>query len=323
MKRIASISLDLDNQWSYMKTHGDDGWKEFPSYLDKVVPRILKFLSDRDLKITFFVVGQDAALGKNRDAIKSIAEAGHEIANHSFNHEPWLHLYSRAEIVEEFEKTEAAIESVTGKRPVGFRGPGFSLSPAVLEVLGERGYEYDCSTLPTYIAPLARAFFFLKSPAMSAEEREKLKRLYGKFSDGLRPLNPHLIDAGERKIVEIPVTTFPVVKVPTHVSYLMYLMSFSPAAARAFWRSCVAACGITGTQPSLLLHPTDFLSGDEVPELKFFPGMNMASAKKIEMLDFVLGRLCERFEPFTLREHATTASLALRPGSRDLELERA
>ena len=38
---IASLSLDLDNKWSYMKTHGDPGWEGFPSYLDTVVPRFL------------------------------------------------------------------------------------------------------------------------------------------------------------------------------------------------------------------------------------------------------------------------------------------
>src|SRR5205085_3905869 len=140
-KPLASLSLDLDNKWSYMKTHGDAGWETFPSYLDTVVPRVLNFLKDRDLKITFFIVGQDAALEKNREAIASIAAAGHEIGNHSFNHEPWLHLYSKEQLVEEFEKTENAIGDVTGKRPVGFRGPGYRLSPTVLEVLAERGYE--------------------------------------------------------------------------------------------------------------------------------------------------------------------------------------
>ena len=128
MKRNASLSLDLDNQWSYMKTHGDAGWETFPSYLDVVVPRVLQFLKERELKITFFIVGQDAALEKNREAIASIAAAGHEIGNHSFNHEPWLHLYSKQELIEEFEKTETALENVTGKIPFGFRGPGFSMS---------------------------------------------------------------------------------------------------------------------------------------------------------------------------------------------------
>ncbi|MGZ0174718.1 MAG: hypothetical protein ACKVHE_34900 [Planctomycetales bacterium] len=61
-KPIASLSLDLENKWSYMKTHGDAGWASFPSYLDIVVPRFIDFLNKRDLKITVFIVGQDAAM---------------------------------------------------------------------------------------------------------------------------------------------------------------------------------------------------------------------------------------------------------------------
>ena len=307
MKSIASISLDLDNQWSYMKTHGDAGWETFPSYLDVAVPRILKFLKDREMKITFFVIGQDAALEKNREAIASISAAGHEIANHSYNHEPWLHLYSRDEIVEEFEKTENAIEDVTGVRTVGFRGPGFSLSQTVLDVLGERGYEYDCSTLPTYIAPLARAYYFFKSPEMSDEEREKLKKLFGKFSDGFRSLKPHFIEAAGRTMVEIPVTTFPIVKTPIHASYLMYLATFSRAAAKLYWRSAVTACSLTGVQPSFLLHPLDFLSGEDVDALKFFPGMNQPTAKKLDLLASTIDAMSAKWDIVTMRQHADAA----------------
>ena len=162
MKPIASLSLDLDNKWSYMKTHGDAGWEKFPTYLETVVPRSLEFLRARNLNITYFIVGQDAAREENFDAIRQISDARHEIGNHSFNHEPWLHLYSKQELIREFEQTENALENVTGQIPKGFRGPGYSLSPTVLEVLAERGYEYDCSTLPTYIAPLARAFLFFQ-----------------------------------------------------------------------------------------------------------------------------------------------------------------
>ena len=60
-KPLASLSLDLDNQWSYMKTHGDEGWDSFPSYLDLLVPRVLETLDKHALQITFFIVGQDAA----------------------------------------------------------------------------------------------------------------------------------------------------------------------------------------------------------------------------------------------------------------------
>ena len=101
-KPLASISLDLDNKWSYLKTHGDEEWESMPSYFDYVVPRFLDFFDERDIKITVFVVGQDAALEKNHAPLGSIADAGHEIGNHSFNHEPWLHLYTPSELNQEF-----------------------------------------------------------------------------------------------------------------------------------------------------------------------------------------------------------------------------
>ncbi len=316
MKQIASLSLDLDNQWSYMKTHGDAGWEAFPSYLDVVVPRILQFLKERDLNITFFIVGQDAALEKNREAIASIATAGHEIGNHSFSHEPWLHLYSKDELVEEFDKTEKALADVTGKRPVGFRGPGYSLSPTVLQVLAERGYEYDCSTLPTYIAPLARAYYFFKSPEMSDEEREKRKKLFGKLSDGFQTLKPHLIDIAGMSMVEIPVTTFPVVKTPIHLSYLIYLSTFSAGLAMMYWKTALAMCRATGIQPSLLLHPLDFLSDDDNSELKFFPGMNMPAKRKLSLVSGFLRAYTDSFSVVTMREHADSFKTGLAVESR-------
>src|SRR5262249_8483709 len=122
-KPIASLSLDLDNKWSYLKTHGDRGWEQYPSYLDVVVPRFLEMLGSLDLRTTVFIVGQDAAIARNRSLLRSIAAAGHEIGNHSFHHEPWLHLYSPAEIEAEISTAEESIAAATGVVPSGFRGP--------------------------------------------------------------------------------------------------------------------------------------------------------------------------------------------------------
>lgn len=303
-KTTASLSLDLDNKWSYMKTHGDAGWESLPSYLDVCVPRILDFLHERDLRITFFVVGQDAALEKNREPLTQISAAGHEIGNHSFNHEPWLHLYTKQELVDEFQKTEDAMARITNQKLVGFRGPGYSLSPTVLEVLAERNYEYDCSTLPTYIAPLARAYYFFKSPEMSDEEREKRKKLFGKFSDGFQSLKPYKWQIGEKSLVEIPVTTLPIFKTPIHASYVIYLSTFSKTLARAYWQTAIEMCRASGTQLSLLLHPLDFLSGEDAPELKFFPAMNLPIEKKLEFVSEILDVLTNNFTVGNMREHA-------------------
>jgi len=291
-----------------MKTHGDAGWESFPSYLDIVVPRALEFLKKRDLKITFFVVGQDAALEKNRKALAQIPKAGHEIGNHSFKHEPWLHLYSKEDLIEEFEKTEAALKEATGQMPKGFRGPGYSLSPTVLEVLAERGYEYDCSTLPSYIGPLARAYYFLSSPDMSREEKAKRKKLFGKFSDGFQRLKPYKWKVGENEITEIPVTTLPVFKVPIHASYVIYLSTFSKPAARLYWKTALKLCRFTGTQLSLLLHPLDFLSGEDAPELKFFPAMSLPIKQKLEFVGEILEAMSENFEIVNMHEHAERIS---------------
>lgn len=302
-KPIASLSLDLDNQWSYMKIHGDAGWESFPSYLDKVVPRALRFLQERDLTITFFIVGQDAALEKNHRAMRAIADAGHEIGNHSFHHESWLHLYSETEIEDEIAIAEQQIEKITGQRPVGFRGPGYSLSDAVLRVLQRRGYEYDASTFPTFLGPLARAYYFMTSRLTKAE-REKRKALFGGFKDGLQPLKPYRWSIRTEHLTEMPVTTMPIFKIPIHFSYVLYLSVFSSGLALLYFRIALWLCKLTKTPPSLLLHPLDFLGCEDVPELAFFPGMSLPSYKKLYVLDKALNILTKNFNVVPVGEHA-------------------
>ena len=64
------LSLDLDNQWSYMKIHGDEGWEGFPSYLDVFIPYILDALDLFNCKITFFIVGKDADIERNQPFLR-------------------------------------------------------------------------------------------------------------------------------------------------------------------------------------------------------------------------------------------------------------
>ena len=308
-KPICSLSLDLDNQWSYMKTHGDAGWETFPTYLDVVIPRFLDVMEGLGVKMTVFIVGQDAALERNREALRQIPAAGHEVGNHSFNHEPWLHLYSEAELREEIQKAEDVIESATGRRPKTWRGPGFSFSRTVLEVLSERGYVCDASTFPTFLGPLARAYYFMKS-GLGSEDRETRDRLFGKLNEGFRPLKPYFWELGEghRPLLEIPVTTMPILKAPFHLSYLLYLATFSPAVAKAYFWKAITLCRVMGVEPSFLLHPLDFLGADDVPELAFFPAMNRGGSWKVDQAKIFRGMLSDRFEIVTMEGHAEIAS---------------
>jgi peptidoglycan/xylan/chitin deacetylase (PgdA/CDA1 family) len=310
--RYASLSLDLDNQWSYMKTHGDAGWQSHPSYLDAVVPQILGFLAARRLTITFFIVGQDAALAKNHAALRAIVDAGHEIGNHSFRHEPWLHLYSPAELDQELRQAEEAIESATGVRPRGFRGPGFSLSEETLETLLRRGYDYDATVFPNLLNPLARAYLFSTSK-LTPEEKAQRSALFGTWQDAFRPVRPFRWQLAGGRLLEIPVTTLPGLKIPMHLSYLIYLARFSRIAARTYLRFALGACAATGTQPSILLHPLDFMGREDCPQLAFFPGMDIARERKLAILAELFDILAAKYETVTMGEHAKRAA-----ASRDL-----
>lgn len=330
MKPLASLSLDLDNKWSYMKTHGDQGWESYPTYLDIVVPRFLKFFAERDTKITVFIVGQDAALEKNHDALASISDAGHEIGNHSFHHEPWLHLYSIEQIDEELARTEEHLERVTGQCPVGFRGPGFSLSPDVLRVLSRRGYQYDCSTFPTFLGPLARLYYFMTAKLDEKQKNER-KKLFGTISEGFRPLRPYLWSVsdqavnripsppprGSTTLLEIPVTTMPLFKVPIHVSYLLYLDQFSRALAMTYWHMALTMCRLNGVAPSLLLHPLDFMGCDDDSDLSFFPAMRVPHQRKVDLVAKVIDSMAKHYRLVPMREHAADAARQL--GCQQLE----
>lgn len=306
-KPIASLSLDLDNLWSYQRTHGDPDWEQRRSYFPVLMPRLLDLLDERGCRITFFIVGADAAAPASRPWLRMITERGHEVGNHSFHHECWMHRHSNDEIVADLAAAEDAIGEATGERPRGFRGPGFSWSPAVLEILAQRGYSYDASTLPTYLGPLARAYF-LATARLDAEQRRRRRELFGSFRDGMRPAGAyHWRLPSGRSLLEIPVTTMPVLKAPFHMSYLIYLSRFSRRLMWSYLRLALELCLRTGTTPSFLLHPLDVLGPEDAPQLAFFPGMDVASEPKRALVREVLAALAERFTLVPMSAHAAHA----------------
>jgi peptidoglycan-N-acetylglucosamine deacetylase len=295
-KILASVSLDLDDQWSYMKVHGDDGWETFPSYLDIVVPIFLDVFDKLGIKITFFVVGQDAAIERNHKILRSIIERGHEIGNHSFHHESWLKTYSKEKIEEEIKIAEEAIHTATGVTTNMFRGPGFSWSNDLLEVLQKRNYLFDASILPTYISPLMRKYYFAKSK-LTKEQKESRKELFGSYKEGFYPLKPYKWNLKSGKqLLEIPVTTMPFFKLPFHQSYLLFISGYSNWLMKTYLRFSIFMCRITKTPPSYLLHPLDLIGGDDVPQLSFFPGMNIKSDKKLQVFETAITMLKKHFD---------------------------
>lgn len=306
-KPIASLSLDLDNLWAYQRSHGNPAWTHYGSYLPILMPPLLDLLDEHACRLTFFVVGADAAAPTSVPWIRMITERGHEVGNHSFNHECWMQRYSREKITSEIERTEEAIVAATGERPLGYRGPAFSWSPVLLEVLADRGYLYDASTLPTYLGPLARAYF-LATAGLTSEERRRHRDLFGSLRDGTRPVHAYrwALDSG-RFLLELPVTTVPFIKTPFHMSYLIYLGRFSLRLMRGYLRAAIELCLRNGVTPSFLLHPLDVLDLEHAPDLAFFPGMDVPATRKRAIVREVITTLSTYFTLVPMSAHAAHA----------------
>ena len=178
-------------------------------------------------------------------------------------------------------------------------------------MLARRGYCYDASTFPTFLGPLARAYYLMTAKLDPAELRRR-KRLFGTFGEGLRPLRPYRWKGDGGGLIEIPVTTMPLLKLPIHVSYLLYLSVFSRRLALAYFESALRLCRWTATPPSLLLHPLDFLGCDDTRDLAFFPAMSLPNSAKLALVSDVLDRLTAHFAPVPLREHAAEVARSAR-----------
>jgi peptidoglycan/xylan/chitin deacetylase (PgdA/CDA1 family) len=83
-------------------------------------PRLLEMLKQRNIKATFYCVGQCVA--EYPEIAKRIVEEGHEIASHSWNH-PNLIPMSEASVRDQLERTHQVIKQATGVEPKTFRPP--------------------------------------------------------------------------------------------------------------------------------------------------------------------------------------------------------
>ncbi len=170
-----------------------------------------------------------------------------------------------------------------------------------------RGYKYDCSTFPTYLGPLARMYYFM-STKLTKEQRAERKQLFGKFSEGFRPLKPFQWNFPEGQLTEIPVTTMPLFKAPIHASYILYLAQFSKLAATTYWNMALTMCRMAGIGPSLLLHPLDFMGCDDDRDLAFFPAMGRPAEPKIELVAWMIDQMSKHYDIRPMKDHAAAIS---------------
>lgn len=302
-KPFLSLSLDLDNTWSYLKIHGDEKWQEAPSHFPLFIPIFLNTMKLHELKATVFIVGRDAENVEDAVWLEKLTTSGHDVGNHSLNHEPWMQTYSEEKIVEEITHAHEAISKASGKEPIGFRGPGFCQSKQLLDALSKIGYRYDASLLATVIGPIARLYYLLGAKKFKDEEKEKRKVLFGSFSNGFRPNIPFIWKTKYGRLLEVPVTTMPLFRTPIHLSYLIWLSQFSKGLAWIYLKMWISLSKQLKVAPSILLHPPDFLGAEDLPALSFFPGMKLSRKFKLELVNEIFTELKNHFQIITLNEH--------------------
>ena len=146
--RVAvGLSFDLDNETGTLR----DGLTS-PALLSQGeygsragLPRVLSLLDKHAIAASFFVPAVTAML--HPDSMKLIAKSGrHEVGLHGWIHERNSQLDEATER-DLLTRAARALETSTGKRPVGMRTPSWDYSPATIKIAKELGLLYDSSLM--------------------------------------------------------------------------------------------------------------------------------------------------------------------------------
>ncbi len=164
MDKLAAVSVDLDEIDCYAAIHGlsERGLlseEALRAVYTRALPRLVSLFTRLKVPVTFFAIGRDILHGDNGDRLRDLSQQGHEIGNHSLNHLYDLTRRSLAEQQHEVRGGADAIEAATGKRPVGFRSPGYTMTDALFSVLEGENVRYDASVFacPSYYVAKAAA----------------------------------------------------------------------------------------------------------------------------------------------------------------------
>ena len=256
--------MDLDGLGCYAAIHGlaalEDRWLR--AVPEVAVPRFLELFSSLEVPATFFVIGSEVQY------YRSLPEAPHEIASHSFAHDYAMSRWPRERIAADLERCEEALRPF-GK-PRGFRAPGYTISAALLDAVRERGYLYDSSLLPSpaYYAAKAAAIGWL------ALRGRRSVSILGGVGQLFARRGPHL----RRGVRELPIATMPLLRAPIIGTTVLAM----PGLAR-----------LGGRFLNLELHGIDLLDSSEVPPplAAVQPGLKTPASEKVSRLRALLRSL--------------------------------
>lgn len=146
-----ALSFDIED-WFHMveieAVADREKWDAFPSIVEKTTRWIVETLAENDVRATFFMLGWVAE--RFPELVPMIAEAGHEIACHSYWHGRVDQL-TPEQFRDETARTKELLEQQSGRPVLGYRAPTFSITPGAewaFDVLLDLGFTYDASLFP-------------------------------------------------------------------------------------------------------------------------------------------------------------------------------
>ena len=128
----------LDPNQKYIVLTFDDG------PMPHTTTNILDVLREKDVKATFFLLGQNAK--KHPDLVKRIHEEGHEVGSHSYSH-PLLTNLSKEAVEKEVKQTDRAIFEATGVIPRTFRPPYGAVNADVAAIIGKPIIQWNIDSM--------------------------------------------------------------------------------------------------------------------------------------------------------------------------------
>jgi polysaccharide deacetylase family protein (PEP-CTERM system associated) len=145
------LSVDVEDWFqvgAFEKVIDRGSWDSLACRVERNCEAILAMFDDADVKATFFTLGWVAQ--RHPVLIRRIAEAGHEIASHGWDHARVFTL-DRKSFAADLDRARKTLEDAGGRRVVGYRAPSFSIdsrTPWAYMVLAEQGFTYSSSVAP-------------------------------------------------------------------------------------------------------------------------------------------------------------------------------
>lgn len=309
MARLAAVSVDLDTLPHYLKIQGlDEGLLDAGAraLVSKVaIDRYLELFDGKPA--TFFAIGEDVADPQMAKALKAASARRVEIASHSFAHDYALSRRAPDDIAADLARAHTAIAAAVGVDPVGFRAPGYTLSPALLQEVARLGYRYDSSTFPAAPYYSAKALVMGALKLLGRPSRAVLDTPRVLFAPRV-PYRPDLLapySVGSAPLIELPMS----VGRRTRVPFIGTFVTQAPwAVVKATYASLRADVLL-----NFELHAIDVLDEtDGVPAAlaRQQRDLKVPVKQKLKRLKEAFGWLWSDGEPVTLAE----ASNRLAPG---------